>query len=186
MFILRVIGLDWTVKYRHLLSVPWKISTKAINRIDHCSSLCWLEGWEGQLLQYNSAGGDLVSGALILKSLNNRDSLWTGLWWTDISDKIAQAEQIKVRWVTARLRITFKLCSQTSTHSVESWLLFLHRISSSVSQWTIHYAVRFPQLAPHTLTFPYTLIKGRLCVVCFPACTLFVKCWTHPPADSAD
>lgn len=56
-FILRVIASDWTVKYHHLLSVPWKISTKAIGRIDRCASRCLLEGWEGQWLWYYSRWG---------------------------------------------------------------------------------------------------------------------------------
>lgn len=40
-------------------------------------------------------GGDLVSGALILKRLNNRDSLWTRPGQIDISDKVTQAQEIK-------------------------------------------------------------------------------------------
>lgn len=40
-------------------------------------------------------GEDLVSEALILKGLNNRDSLWTRMGWIEVGDKTTRAQEIE-------------------------------------------------------------------------------------------
>lgn len=98
-FIFRVIASDWTVKYRHLLSVPWKISTKAIRQIDQCTGR--LKDGKVSGSDITHTGGDFVSGALILKRINNSDRLWTRRE-IDISDKTTQVQAIKSYEIDSR------------------------------------------------------------------------------------
>lgn len=80
------------MKHRHLLSVPWKISTEAISGIDQCAG--HLKDGKVSGSDITHTGGDLVSGALILKRLNNSDRLWTRKK-IDVSDKTTQVQEIK-------------------------------------------------------------------------------------------